>query len=598
MSSGRPGFKSIWRSAIQGNPQRASTVFSRPAAPSVTEPFLPLEGVIKNINTSPNNTQVSPPPRPVDSVPSPSMESPARKAAAHPEDQPIPSSLVGGASTMDPRSPPPLTTQHPAALSPVTESSRRETTPPEGHVLIGPSRLAQGAAISDTASPAKGHIPPILSPPTVAEPKVFTSELGDLLQRMRDVDPILPSPPSIYELESCAIVPNTPNEPATALQTVPQPLASPRPLPLSPEPSIRGIGSAWSVFTSSIITTPPSPTPSIATSLIITTPPSPTPSIATSLIITTPPSPAPPEILPMDCGMQPSYLHSPGRGTPRHRMPPQGLDQVKVDGGGGCTQVGWVVPFSLDSRPRNSHQQGSEEKSPDGGYNVTCSPEIPDTSAPGSCSGYDSHLQSPANPYRAVASSEKPLLPQDDRPFHAHGWVEYLLPDESLYYVHPVYQVVTDVDLGGERLLDTMTAYLEDHSDVILPGQELWLRDVGSCEGGFIPLRWLVDHQKQTVAFYSSREANGDGKHHGCEDDRLDAKYRYWSFMEAHPAHVSLSSGAHQDALNALNWASTGGLLPSRHSTPAPFTREECQSLTALLQSIRTSRSPHQIEVV
>ncbi|KAF8889834.1 hypothetical protein BD779DRAFT_1519156 [Infundibulicybe gibba] len=56
--------------------------------------------------------------------------------------------------------------------------------------------------------------------------------------------------------------------------------------------------------------------------------------------------------------------------------------------------------------------------------------------------------------------------------------------------------------------------------------------------------------------------------------------------MEAHPAHTSLPPGAHQDAIDALHWASTNELLPSHHSTAVPFTREECQSLTALLQSI------------
>ncbi|KAF8886965.1 hypothetical protein BD779DRAFT_544028 [Infundibulicybe gibba] len=91
------------------------------------------------------------------------------------------------------------------------------------------------------------------------------------------------------------------------------------------------------------------------------------------------------------------------------------------------------------------------------------------------------------------------------------------------------------------------------------------------------------------MTFDSSHEANGESHRlqHGG-DDRLDVKYRYWSFMEAHPAHTSLPPGAHQDAMDALNWASTNGLIrshPSR-STPAPFTREECQSLTALLQSI------------
>ncbi|KAF8872201.1 hypothetical protein BD779DRAFT_351551 [Infundibulicybe gibba] len=122
------------------------------------------------------------------------------------------------------------------------------------------------------------------------------------------------------------------------------------------------------------------------------------------------------------------------------------------------------------------------------------------------------------------------------------------------------------MDLNDEKLLDTVMAYLDGHCDVIPPGQELWLRDAGPREGGFSPLRWLVDHSKQSVAFNPPRRANGDGEGHppqyGCGDDRLDAKYRYWSFMESHPAHTSLPLDAHQEAINSLNWASTNGLLP------------------------------------
>ncbi|KAF8886910.1 hypothetical protein BD779DRAFT_540713 [Infundibulicybe gibba] len=132
-------------------------------------------------------------------------------------------------------------------------------------------------------------------------------------------------------------------------------------------------------------------------------------------------------------------------------------------------------------------------------------------------------------------------------------------------------------------------AYLVGQCDVIPPGQELWLRDADPREGGFDPLRWLVDHSKQSVVFNPLRQTNGDGEGHrpqyGCGDDRLDARYRYWSFMESHPAHTSLPLDAHQEAINSLNWASTNGLLPPNHSAPAPFTPEECQSLTTLLRS-------------
>ena len=38
----------------------------------------------------------------------------------------------------------------------------------------------------------------------------------------------------------------------------------------------------------------------------------------------------------------------------------------------------------------------------------------------------------------------------------------------------------------------------------------------------------------------------------------LDTEYRYWSFMEAHPAHNALPSKAKIEAMDVLTWAWTG----------------------------------------
>lgn len=68
-------------------------------------------------------------------------------------------------------------------------------------------------------------------------------------------------------------------------------------------------------------------------------------------------------------------------------------------------------------------------------------------------------------------------------------------------------------------------------------------------------------------------------RHHGDEDDselslqlslvdavsdhaalltELDGHYRYWSFMEGHPAHAQMSPAAHAEASDALTWSYTG----------------------------------------
>jgi hypothetical protein len=89
----------------------------------------------------------------------------------------------------------------------------------------------------------------------------------------------------------------------------------------------------------------------------------------------------------------------------------------------------------------------------------------------------------------------------------------------------------------------------------------------------------------------------------------LDTEYRYWSFMEAHPAHNSLPAKAKLEAMDVLTWAWTGRmafflltsrpgllklslffffierLLPSHSAVPAPFTQEECQELMTLIRS-------------
>lgn len=37
----------------------------------------------------------------------------------------------------------------------------------------------------------------------------------------------------------------------------------------------------------------------------------------------------------------------------------------------------------------------------------------------------------------------------------------------------------------------------------------------------------------------------------------LDTEYRYWAFMESHPAHAPLPENAREDALDALTWSYT-----------------------------------------
>jgi hypothetical protein len=41
----------------------------------------------------------------------------------------------------------------------------------------------------------------------------------------------------------------------------------------------------------------------------------------------------------------------------------------------------------------------------------------------------------------------------------------------------------------------------------------------------------------------------------------LDMEYRYWAFVEDHPAHVSLPLLARREAMDVLTWARTGAFF-------------------------------------
>ncbi|KAF8871002.1 hypothetical protein BD779DRAFT_496564 [Infundibulicybe gibba] len=201
-------------------------------------------------------------------------------------------------------------------------------------------------------------------------------------------------------------------------------------------------------------------------------------------------------------------------------------------------------------------------------------------------------LPRPASSGYTIDQFFTPPTIQGSQPFRGGDWIEYLLPDESFYYVHPTGQLIADIDLRDAKLFDAMKTYIENHyDDPVVPNQELWLRDTRSCENRFLPLRCWVNHREQSVAFDRSPGSDNNGDPPQPEDDRLDAKFRYWSFMEAHPAHISLPQNVQQEAMKALTWFSTPQSLASQHSPPTPFTLAESQELKTLLQSFERATS-------
>ncbi|KAJ7595978.1 hypothetical protein C8J56DRAFT_923679 [Mycena floridula] len=205
-----------------------------------------------------------------------------------------------------------------------------------------------------------------------------------------------------------------------------------------------------------------------------------------------------------------------------------------------------------------------------------------------------SYLHSPANP-RSSVRFPSPIHSSHEVPrLHDLGWIEYVLPDTTLYYVHPTLRVTTDVDLRHTKKLDAVTAYLDRHKERGSSGKELWLRDCKNKKASFNPIRCWVDHKKRAIVLDTIWEGTG---HHGprkgkhVEEDALDAEYRYWAFMEAYPAHHSLPVSARSEAMDILAWAGTDRLLPSQQVWSSPFTQDEYHELMELLRSFGDNQS-------
>lgn len=97
----------------------------------------------------------------------------------------------------------------------------------------------------------------------------------------------------------------------------------------------------------------------------------------------------------------------------------------------------------------------------------------------------------------------------DSRRLRDLGWLEYVLPDATLYYVHPTLRVTTDIDLRQPKNLDAVTTFFDRQKDAgehsVGGGMELWLREAPEPASKkkrgdwFVPLKAWVDHRKKTV---------------------------------------------------------------------------------------------------
>ncbi|KAI6006229.1 hypothetical protein F5J12DRAFT_939955 [Pisolithus orientalis] len=143
-----------------------------------------------------------------------------------------------------------------------------------------------------------------------------------------------------------------------------------------------------------------------------------------------------------------------------------------------------------------------------------------------------------------------------------------VLPHGIQYFGNPENCATTDLDLRSH-------ARLEEVERLWRVPWRTWLTDKFQMDvrcgfGGVTRCRWILNNAP-----------TDDGGVLG-EDNCLDDKYRYWSYVKTHPAHVVLSQGSWQEAVDILHWSYTDWLLTHPQPIQPPFSQEECQELLRL----------------
>ncbi|KAG1743655.1 uncharacterized protein EDB91DRAFT_1200564, partial [Suillus paluster] len=194
-----------------------------------------------------------------------------------------------------------------------------------------------------------------------------------------------------------------------------------------------------------------------------------------------------------------------------------------------------------------------------------------------------------------------PLIPRqrhlDTCPYASCGWIEQTYPLGGKYFVNPRIQATTDIDLRNLTKLEAVMSVVETAGSAP-EGCEMWAREDPTVKrdrrrqqmAGWPVISW-IDHRIRRV---SSEVPGVDGIIFSGEDDRLDDEYRYWSFVESHPAHISLPRSARKEAIEALHWSYTDLLLAHPQLVSPPFSQDEChKSLVHLNDPSLRSTTTH-----
>ncbi|KAF8139079.1 hypothetical protein EV363DRAFT_1580710 [Boletus edulis] len=184
------------------------------------------------------------------------------------------------------------------------------------------------------------------------------------------------------------------------------------------------------------------------------------------------------------------------------------------------------------------------------------------------------------------------------------GWTEYTLPDGARYYVNEDNRAITDLDIRNLTKLDEVSNTI-DASDDAPEGCEIWIRAGSNVKKGWWkqqadgePVVFWVDHHHRRVL----GKAPSDDYVQSGWDDRLDYEYRYWAFIEMHPAHIprGIVESARKDAIDVLRWSNTDYCLthPESPPIPPPFSQDEYIELFKLLNYPTHPTSPTYTRIV
>ena len=126
---------------------------------------------------------------------------------------------------------------------------------------------------------------------------------------------------------------------------------------------------------------------------------------------------------------------------------------------------------------------------------------------------------SPSTSARPLGSSAWTLQSSSIPRLNELGWIEYQLPDNTMYYVHPTRRMTTDIDMREDKKLDEVVIFLERHGGTVVPlGMELWIREGEHTKKGFSLKMFWVDHGRRTLVPH--KEPRHGGRTEYDEDDR------------------------------------------------------------------------------